>query len=315
MMKISDHQFEQLAHLVRASSRLLLISHKKPDGDTTGATTAFARWCHNEGKDVTLYCQDKPAETFQYLFEVRNYTNDPNVFERAYDLVIIFDSGDPKYAGVDTLLPRIKPGYTLVNIDHHQTNQRYGDLNLVEMMSSTSEIVYRFFEVNRIKPDTEMATSLLTGICTDTSNFSNPLTSESAILAASHLTSDGARFNEIIKFVWRNKSIESLRLWGKMLDRLKENKTYDIVSTYITNHEMQSVGCDVAEGLTNFLSGVLMDVDTVLLFKELPNRQIRGSLRSQNRDISKLAKFFGGGGHRGAAGFTVNASLKDLGIG
>lgn len=310
-MKHLTHNFKQLKHLIEQSDRILLISHKKPDGDTTGATTALSRWCRLQGKNVTLFCCDIPANQFRYLHEVQHYTTDTTVFSNQYDLVIAVDSGDLKYAGIDTLIQHLKPGYLLVDIDHHQTNQLYGQLNLVAPgASSTCEVMYQFFETNQIELDGEIATSLLTGLCTDTSNFSNPLTSQSSMEAASDLVARGARFSDILKYLWRNKTFDGLKVWGTVLSRLSYNSTYDIVTTYITEQEGIEAPPERFDNFINFLAGVLKDVDTILFLKEQPGNTIRGSFRGHKRDVTKFAKLFGGGGHKGAAGFTVTGRIK-----
>lgn len=309
-MKQLAHSFKQFEHLIDQSERMLLISHKKPDGDTIGATTALARWCKSVGKHVTLFCCDLPSTQYQYLLETRSYTTDPSVFSQAYDIVVAIDSGDLKYAGVDGYMPNLKPGYTLVNIDHHQTNQLYGKLNLVVAgASSTSEVMYQFFAQNDIEIDGEMATSLLTGLCYDTSNFSNPLTSESAMCAASDLVSRGARFTDTLRYLWKNKTFDGLKAWGTVLSRLSYNPTHDIATTYLTEEEAAAVPAEGYDTLINFLAGTLKGVDTIMFLKEYPGNVIRGSFRGHQRDVSKLAKLFGGGGHKGAAGFSVTGRI------
>lgn len=310
-MKQLAHSFKQLEHLIQRSERLLLISHKKPDGDTIGATTALARWCRSLDKDLTVFCCDLPSKQYQYLDETRYYTKDPAVFSEQYDVVAVIDSGDFKYAGIDLLIPNLKPGYTLVDIDHHQTNQCYGDLNLVSpTASSTCEVVYSFFIENGIDIDGEMATSLLTGLCSDTSNFSNPLTSESAMYAASDLVARGARFTDTLRYLWKNKTFDGLKAWGTVLSRLSYNPTHDIATTYLLEEDMANVPAEGYDTLINFLSGVMKDVDTIMFIKQYPNNLIRGSFRGHKRDVSKLAKLFGGGGHKGAAGFSVTGRIE-----
>jgi phosphoesterase RecJ-like protein len=304
------HGFKQLEHLIERSERILLISHKKPDGDTTGATTALSRWCRTQGKTVSIFCLNLPARTFRYIHEVQHYTTNPDVFSGKFDLVIVIDSGDLKYAGVDIFFPQLIPGYTLVNIDHHQTNQLYGNLNLVAAgSSSTCEVMYHFFETNKISIDAEIATSLLTGLCTDTSNFSNPLTSESSLKAASSLVAQGGRFTDILRYLWRNKTFDGLKAWGKLLSRLSYNQTYDIATTYVLEEELAGAPPEQYDTFVNFLSGVLKGPDTILFLKEDAGHVIRGSFRGHKRDVSTFAKLFGGGGHKGAAGFTVNGRM------
>lgn len=306
-----EHGFKQLYRLINESERMLFISHKKPDGDTVGATTALSRWCRLQGKEVTIYCNDLPANQFRYLIESQYYTTDTAVFSRPYDLVFVIDSGDLKYAGIDTCIPKLKPGYVLINIDHHQTNQLYGNLNLVAPgFSSTCEVTYNFFEANEISMEAEIATSILTGICTDTSNFSNPLTSQSAMEASSKLVSQGARFTDILRYIWKNKTFDGLKAWGVVLSRLSYNATYDVATTYITEEEAENAPPERYDSFINFLAGVLKDVDTIMFLKEHPGNSVRGSFRGHKRDVSKLAKLFGGGGHKGAAGFTVSGRIR-----
>jgi len=305
----ASHSLGRLFQAVRKSDRVLLVAHKKPDGDALGASSAFLNWCLREGKDATMFCADLPSPTFRYLNQIHRYTDDPAVFERPYDLVIVFDSGDLKYAGVDELIPKLPEGYLLVDIDHHRTNKGYGDLNIVEYISSTSEIVYRFFSENDITIDEGMATSLLTGLCSDTSNFSNPLTSDTALHAASELVKHGGRFNDILRYVWHNKSFDSLKLWGTLLSRLHYDKTYDVASTYLRNEDLKNMPDEMAEGMVNFLSGVVREADTILLLKDQGDGWVKGSFRGSERDVSSVAKLMGGGGHKGAAGFTIQGQL------
>lgn len=305
------HLFGRVHEAVQHATKILLVAHKKPDGDTLGSSSGFFNWCLREGKDVTAFCVDLPPGMFHYIDNIHRYTNDPAVFDRAYDLVIIFDSGDLAYCGVDQYIPRIPPGYLLVNLDHHHTNTRYADVNIVLTdASSTAEVVHRFFEENNVHVDEKMATCLLTGLCTDTSNFSNAATNPVAVDAASKLISSGGRFQDILTHVWQNQRVDALKLWGIMLSRLQYSPTYDAATTYLLQSDAQGVASDVADGMSNFLNAVSAETDTILVLKELPNNQVKGSYRSMTRDVSELAKALGGGGHKKAAGFTVPGHIE-----
>lgn len=312
-METLSHRFQKLANLVRNSERILLISHKKPDGDTIGSTTAFYQWLLTEGKQPKLFCVDQPAPTFQYITNIHHYTSDASIFDGKYDVVISFDSSDLIYSGAHELLPRLKPGYVFVNIDHHRTNASYADLNIISTeLSSTSEVMYAFFVENNISIHEGMATSLLTGICTDTSNFSNPLTSNTSLAAASHLVKQGARFADILKYFWQHKNLSSLTFWGTVMSRLHLNPTYNIATTYAFAHEIEALGTDAPDDrLINFMAATLQEADVILFLKEMPGGKIRGSFRGHRSDVSAMAKILGGGGHKGAAGFTVDGKLVE----
>jgi phosphoesterase RecJ-like protein len=311
-MDTLSHLFGRANEAIRHADRVLLIAHKKPDGDTLGSSSAVLNWLIREGKTPTAFCADLPSPSFRYLDNIHLYTNDPQVFDAAYDLVIVFDSGDLRYAGVHEHFTRLPAGHTLLNIDHHVTNERYGHLNIViPDASSTAEIVYRFFEENSITLDDRMATSLLTGLYTDTSNFSNAATTPFAIEAASKLMAAGARHLDILRHLLHDKPIDVLRIWGILLSRLRHNPKLDVASTYLLRNDVGGGPTDIADGLANFLNGVVGGTDTLMVLRELPNGQVRGSFRSVKRDISKLAKLFGGGGHKKAAGFTVTGRIQE----
>ncbi len=310
-MQTQTHELKKLFHLIRRSNRILLISHQKPDGDTLGATLGLANWMIREGKRPAIFCTDAPSRTFRFLPNIHLYTNDVSVFDEAYDLVIALDASNLAYAGVDTLLPRLAPGYILINIDHHKSNGYYGDINIVmPNMSSASEIIYRFLEANAVTADSAISTCLLTGLCTDTWNFSNPLTSTSALEAGSALIAHGARFQDILRYYWKNQPFDVLGLWGKVLSRLHYESEYDIASTYLTADELEGVPSELTEQMVNFLSGTVGDADTILFLKEHTDGMVSGSFRGHERDVSKLAATLGGGGHPGAAAFRIRAKLE-----
>lgn len=318
-MTTESHLFGATHEAIRAADRVLLIAHKKPDGDTTGSSSSVLNWLLREGKDVTAFCLDAPPPVFAYIDNIHRYTNDPRAFERPYDVVIVFDAGDLRYCGVHGLMGRLPPGYLLVNMDHHVTNERFGHLNLVfPDASSTAEVVHRFYEHNRVFIDPAMATSLLTGLLTDTSSFSNSATNTRAVDAAAKLLRAGARQAEISRHILHDKTIPSLKLWGLVLSRLRYNPTHDVVSTYLLASDAQDVSTDIIEGVANFLNAVATGADTIMFLRELPDPagggaggQVKGSFRSVKRDVAKVAKLMGGGGHTKAAGFTVAGRIEE----
>jgi phosphoesterase RecJ-like protein len=306
------HQFRRVHQAVMDANRILLVAHKKPDGDTLGSSSGFLNWCLREGKETNVFCLDVPPNTFRYIDNIHRYTNDPAVFDQAYDLVVVFDSGDLKYCGVDLFIPRIPKGYTMVNLDHHVTNTNYADINIVLTdASSTAEVVHRFFEANGIDVDHKMATCLLTGLCTDTSNFSNGATKAPAVDAASKLIALGGRFQDILTHVWQNQNVDALKIWGLMLSRLQYSPVYDAATTYLLESDVPGgTPPDAIDGMSNFLNAVSAETDTILVLKELPGNQVKGSFRSMTRDVAAVAQSFGGGGHRRAAAFTVPGRIQ-----
>jgi len=304
---------KKIFDVLRDSRRVLIVAHQKPDGDALGSTSGFYSWLKREGKDATLFCKDLPAQHYKYLNGFFDYTNDIKVFEKQYDVVMVFDSGDLNYAGIDELIKRLIGSPILINIDHHKTNQFYGKINLIDTeATSTAEVITRFFEINNVFIDSAMATSFMTGILTDTSHFSNAATTSRGMEIAGRLVAHGARLNEITKFLLKNKQLPILKIWGLALSRLVKNEEQDLAVTYITNEDFEkyNVPANAVEGISNFLQAVMGNAESILVLHDRGNGTIKASMRSVSRDVSAIAKLFGGGGHKLAAGFTITGKIK-----
>lgn len=305
--------FTKIFQAIQKANRILLVSDGSPDGDAVGTTLAFHRWLVREGKTVSTYCTALIPRNLQFLDYVKDIRHDGEVlFSEPHDLVITFDAGSLRRCGIDQLLPKMPGEHTLIVFDHHATNERFGDINAVFTDAcSTAEVVYRFFEEQHIPIDDRMATSLLTGIIYDTTSFSNSGTTSKGLEAAGHLFACGARQTDVLKYLVRNKSVEGLKLWGIALARLSYHAELDIVSTYFLTEDLPTKASEEAvEGISNFLNAACGHADTMLVLRELPDGRIRGSCRSIKRDISKVAQLLGGGGHRKAAGFTVQGRIQ-----
>ncbi len=299
------------------AKRVLTVSHKKPDGDTLGSAAAFIDHCLGQGIAVTAFCVDAPPEQYSYLPGIERFTSDRRVFQdRGYDVLVVFDSGDLRFAGVADLVAAM-PGRPLtIAFDHHATNERYADINVVDATaSSTAEVVYNYLTAAGADIGPVAATCLLTGIYSDTDSFTNPATSENALRAASHLIGRGAQIQTISARLTHNKTLPSLRLWGQVFSRLKFDERLGIASTAVFCEDCRGVGDDQVEGMANFLNNFL-ESKVVLVLKEVPGGLVKGSFRTAAEvDVSAVAKELGGGGHRKAAGFTIPGRIAETATG
>ena len=268
----------------------------------------------SQKKTVTSFCIDPLPETFHFLPNSHLLTNDHLIFTKQYDLVIIVDSGSLNYAGVDGLLTALPKGYILINIDHHTSNNNYGDINLViSTAASCTEIIYRLFNSWKINWTPEIATALICGIITDTSGFTNPATNYRTLEASASLINQGANTYQIAKITLFNQKINELKLWGRALSRLNKNKKYDLVYTYLL--EQDFIDCETddsaSEGIANFLH-ILKEATVIMVIKETKNGIVKGSLRTtaDNIDLTKIAGLMGGGGHKKASGFALPGRLS-----
>lgn len=235
-----------------------------------------------------------------------------------YDLVIIFDTGDIKRSPLaDELINRDPTKTIVVNIDHHPTTvdhqgQRAVDFSHVDTSaSSTTQMMHRLMQHLRVPMTPHMATSLLTGILTDTGHFSNLGTTQEAMEIASDLLAKGADHKTITEATMRNKSVGTLQLWGRALSRLTINKASGVVSTVVTLQDLEEchVDSEASTGISNFLNS-LSEGKIALVLQEAAGGFVKGSLRTTSDiNVADIAKQFGGGGHAKAAGFTIKGKL------
>ena len=315
MNQIVLNKFKQL---ILGSHKILVLSHQKPDGDSVGSVLALSKFIKAVGKQCDVFTLGPASSSFDFLYRGEDViTSAANLSLNQYDLIIILDCGDFKQTGIKEELEAIQNKIPIINIDHHKTNEFFGKLNIVfPETSSTSEIIFDLFRKFEFPIDKNIATYLLTGLITDTSNFSNPATTFSSLEAASFLLKSGARISEIYANVWNNKSIAVLKFWGEILSRLRENKRFNLATTVITHEDLKVANLteEALEGVTNFLNS-LKGIKIVLVLKTIEPGKIKGSLRTTVRGVdgSRLAKIFGGGGHKKAAGFTIEGNLVKIG--
>ena len=299
---------KQIHNEILEKDNFLLVAHQNPDGDAASAVSAFSQMLEQMGKKYTCFCKTSVSDQFEYLKNIHLFTSNPEVWKQKLDAVIVFDSGDLPYAGIDTFIENAKDTM-IINIDHHASNIHFGHHNLVrDTLSSTVEVLYNYFLVNKIKINADMATSLLTGLITDTDNFSNGATSKEALSMASYLVNKGAKFKKIHDYIVLDKNIAILQLWGIVLNRLEVHEKTNIVYTYIKQDDLLKCGVTEEEigGLSNMMNH-LKEGNAIFVFKEKTDGNIKASTRTtrEDTDLSKVAQLFGGGGHKKAAGFEV----------
>ena len=298
-----------------SARRPLLVSHRKPDGDTLGGMMAVYNWLRDQGREAYAFCVDAPSSAYSYFPRIREVQKNPEVFhDEAVDLICVFDAGDLQYAGIDAYVAGMAKRPFIANFDHHVTNTSFGDANLVVTdASSTAEVVHAFFAANTVEVTQAMATCLMTGLLTDTSNFSNPATTVKSLEIASDLLLKGVSMRDITRRLMRNKPVAALKLWGLALERLRwdEGKKTATTALFRKDLEEHPVDDEHLEGLSNFLNHILK-ADVVLVLKETADGKVKGSYRSATDvDVAELAKAHGGGGHKKAAGFTVAGTIGD----
>jgi len=303
---------KQIYQEIVAAPKILLVAHEKPDGDTLGATSALAVFLDSLGKDYQIFCADPAPAFFYFLPNINKFFNQAERLKQInFNLIITIDCADLKRTRLAEIFADREKELKIINIDHHQSNPSFGYLNLVlDSYSSTSEIIFQLLREWKINFNKEIATALLNGIFTDTGAFTTPSTNLNSLATASALLNFGGRLQEVSKNNFQNKTINALRLWGRALSRLTINKRYQLAYTIIFEKDLEELAAtdDDLEGLANFFNN-LNDARVSLVIRE-EGENLRCSLRTTNNlDLSRLAKIFGGGGHAKASGFSISGKL------
>lgn len=237
-----------------------------------------------------------------------------------FDTVFVVDSGDKKNIGrLYEENKEIFDNATVINIDHHVSNDNFGDINLVDTgVSSASELVY--YIINAMDPaliDADIATYLLLGIIADTGSFQHSNTTEESLRIAADLVRKGGRQQDIIKNLYKTKKFSTLKLWGKVLSNLKADKEARIVWATLSNKALVQANAQPEDikGVVDDLMSSAPDTDFIVLLTEIRPNTVSASIRTKSKNIDgvAIAAHFGGGGHTEAAGFTrENTSLEAI---
>lgn len=285
------------------SKHIVLISHIHPDGDTIGANLALYNILKNLGKKVSLFNATKDELPIEFDF-LEGYSKIMAKLPKYFDLAISCDCGS-----FDRL--KIEQGdFELINIDHHASNDNFGDINIVlPQASSAGMVVYKFLKSNEVEITKQCAISLYTSIAEDTGFFQYGGIDESTFEVAKDLIKCGADPELIARNVQSRQSLAKIRLEAYMLSNFELHEDASIASIIIDNHVLKQSGAkrsDTKNMISKLLDIVNVKVSMMVLEQE---GFFKISLRSDGDiDVSKISVIYGGGGHKNAAGFNVKGS-------
>lgn len=306
------NSLEDIVDALKNSDRTGITSHINPDGDSIGSLLGLALVLHGQGKEVCSSLPDPAGYPPQYLFlPGRELLGKPRDFAGKIDVFVALDCSNPDRLG--ELQQAAEGAGTLVNIDHHEDNKLYGDLNYVdEGASSTAELIFRVTRKAGWKAENEVATCLYTGLMTDTGRFQHRNTTPETFQVASELVESGADIFRASREVYENQSLSYTRLVGKALQRVEIKEECGLIYSYVTLQDLEETGASLSEteDLIDYLR-IVRGTRVVALFKELEDGRVRVSLRSRDTlEVGPIARAMGGGGHARAAGYTSEANME-----
>lgn len=303
-----------LLQKIEESKNIIISSHINPDGDAIGSGLGLylALTKKYPDKSIRYILEDKVPYNYSFLKGTEKIEKfDELKDEPKADLFVVVDSAVFKRIGK---VAELKKDAFLVNIDHHISNDNYGDLNIVKNISSASEVVYGVIKDLGIEIDVLAGESLYTGIVTDSGNFQYDSTSIDTFRIAGELLALGIDRDNIINEVYRSRTLGFIRTLGIALSEMKIDNEKKLVSFLLTKDFMtkNNIQKDETEGIVEKLLEY-KDCEVAVFLKEEGNGKIKGSLRSKRDiDVNEVAKAFDGGGHRKAAGFTTTLTEEEI---
>jgi phosphoesterase RecJ-like protein len=305
-----DDAIGAAAREIAAAGSIVMACHVNPDGDALGSMLGLVLALRAAGKDVTCLSADGVPDIYRFLPGAETIRRAAP--ERDWDLGIVLDSGDLDRIG--GALPFIARARRLLNVDHHATAKGFGDVQLVNALAaSTAEIVFELIRSMGLPVTPQIATCLFTGVTTDTGSFRFQNVTMSTLDTAADLVGAGAPLAEIAENVFDNRSFAATKLLGLALNAMQTTADGRIVWTRVTHEDFTRLGVtdEDTEGFVNYARNV-RGAEVGLLFREISDGRARVSLRGKKTvDVGAIAKQFGGGGHRMAAGCTVGPTLAD----
>ncbi|MBD5132282.1 MAG: bifunctional oligoribonuclease/PAP phosphatase NrnA [Clostridiales bacterium] len=298
----------EIISAIKASDKVLICGHIRPDGDCIGSALAMRFICENLGKTADAVCDAEKTDSFDFLPGYDSF-NAPRFND--YDLFIAVD------CAIDTRLGEYRrfldTAKNIIDIDHHPTNNKYGKINFINGDAcSTCEIIFDMFEGTGLI-DKTVATCLYTGLSTDTGHFMHNNTTAKAFDIAASLCRMGVDAGTLNQELYKNKSFSRIRLTAKAIDGIILFENGQIALMAITKEMLDSCNCtsDDTEGLIDYASSI-RGVKISISMCDQPGGLFRVSFRSKKADVAAAAETFGGGGHKNAAGCIIKGNRYDV---
>jgi phosphoesterase RecJ-like protein len=304
-MKAYPKIIDRILDGIRASQTFCIVGHVRPDGDCVGSQLGLALALKAEGKKAVCWNEDSMPEKYAFL--------DPDgLFQkpirgRKFDCVIATDAASFERLGA--VGPCVAQRKLLINIDHHESNTRFGDINWVSGREpSTGELILRLLKIARWPVTRPIANCLFTAVSTDTGSFQYPSTLPGTLHAGAELVARGADLARICDEVYQSYPLSRARLLKHVYSHFRLIYQNRIAYFWLKQADFTRAGCqgDDTEGLIDHIRAIA-PVVVACVFEELETGLTRISLRSKNDkvNVSEIAAQFGGGGHPAAAGARI----------
>ena len=307
---------KKVVEAIKSNKNFLITTHVNPEGDALGSELVIYRLLRTLGKHAVIINEDNLPAAYDFLPGINKIKKLKKSLKNIkFDCFVALDCSDLKRCGkVSRINLNNRP---IINIDHHISNEGFGDINWIEPnASSTSEMLYKLYKRLRIPLDRSTAVSLYVGILTDTGSFHYSNTSALTHKIASELLRLNLDIAKIYKKAYEEIPFSDMKLLSKILPTISRQLHGKIAWLQIRKNLLKNkiTSIDLTEHLLSFARSI-KDVEVAVLFKENlgQKNEVRVNLRSQGKiDVNKIARFFGGGGHKTASGCTIKGRIEDV---
>jgi len=310
---IANATIEEIGEVLKNHESFVLISHIRPDGDAIGSQLALGYALIAAGKKVRLINEDGLPESLAFMAG-SELIETPPAEPLDVEVAIALDTATKPRLG-DNALNAASKAKLWLNIDHHISNPKYGDLNLIDSTSpATGQILYKLILALGLPLPAESRDAIYVAVSTDTGSFQYPSTTAETYDMGADLIRRGLNVGQINSDIYDNHPYRRVGLMRALLNTLEVSDSGLVASWEMrdqTRIDLQLRPED-SEGLIDIIRairGVLLAV----FFEELPDGKIRISMRSKDRrlDVCQIATEFGGGGHTLAAGIRMAGPLEE----
>jgi len=317
--KVKNNSLSEISNYIKDNDDYLIIGHIDPDGDAVGSIMAYKFLLNSLNKSAKILLHSDISSKYKMLFKyIKN--NDYYVCTTNSNLnklddfsnVIVLDTANLERLG------QYKKYLTkkyIINIDHHQDNSRFGNLNYVNAENSAvGMIIYKQLQFLNIDIKKELGTAIALAVLADTGSLKYPNSDPDSFRLIADLKEKGIDIVEINRFLGSYPSVKYLKMLSEALHNIKVDKTDRIAWLVLSNQEIKNIKINIEEinNLVNYPRDI-RGIEVGISFIEKKQGLIDISFRSHSYlDVSKIAHKFGGGGHPRAAGTKVEGSLNKV---
>jgi phosphoesterase RecJ-like protein len=301
---------KRILNIIKSHNKFIISAHVDLEGDALGAELALARLLEKIGKKAFIINADKTPRIYNFLPGINSIINS-QVKIPSYDVFISLDCCNKRRLG--KVLELINKDKIIINIDHHKSNDKFGDVNWIAPgASSVSEMIYQIYKKLNLKIDRASALLLYVGILTDTGSFRYSNTNSNTHRIVADLLSRNLSVNKIYQNIYESNPLAEMKIVASILNSFRTERKSGVAWVEIKSNIRKKLDTkvDITDNIFNFLRSI-EGIEVAIIFKEISPNQTKVNFRSKNKiDVARFASNFGGGGHYNASGCLISKGLR-----